>query len=253
MRILSENSHFLYSYDDSFEGFITAVYRSLHTGKHPSSITPDEFCQIDLFHDIIFVPTDVNSYNLFCDNMKIIAGKVPLEKIYHAYLAEKKNIETAICRYIELSFSKGKSVLNMITHDDVQQIETLSLYVCRETHRYLGFVRFSEICSNILYSRISPVNNILGLIAPHFADRLKGCKWLIYDTTREIAAVSDGSYWFITDNIPDGIIVKTDEEVKWQGLWKMFFKTIAIEERNNPHLQNKLMPKRYRQHITEFN
>ena len=37
-----------------------------------------------------------------------------------------------------------------------------------------------------------------------------------------------------------------------EDLWKCFFKSIAIEERNNPVCQRSFLPLRYRKYMTEF-
>ena len=41
-------------------------------------------------------------------------------------------------------------------------------------------------------------------------------------------------------------------EVEYRRLWKQFYKTIAIEGRNNPRCRMTLMPKRYWGQMTEF-
>ena len=42
------------------------------------------------------------------------------------------------------------------------------------------------------------------------------------------------------------------EEVYYRTLWKRFFETVAIRERENPRCQNTFMPGRYRGTMTEF-
>ena len=43
----------------------------------------------------------------------------------------------------------------------------------------------------------------------------------------------------------------TEEEQKYQQLWKLFFKTIAIQERKNARCQMQFMPKKYWQDLIE--
>ena len=43
-----------------------------------------------------------------------------------------------------------------------------------------------------------------------------------------------------------------EAERAWRGLWRRFYKTIAIEGRENPKCQATHMPKRYRHVMTEF-
>ena len=43
----------------------------------------------------------------------------------------------------------------------------------------------------------------------------------------------------------------SEKEQKYQELWKMFFKTIAISERKNPRCQMQYMPKKYWKDLVE--
>ena len=55
--------------------------------------------------------------------------------------------------------------------------------VYNENHLLTEFLRFSETPGGILVSRIGPKNDIMTLLAPHFADRLPEENWVIYDET----------------------------------------------------------------------
>lgn len=43
-----------------------------------------------------------------------------------------------------------------------------------------------------------------------------------------------------------------EEELCFRALWKRFYETVAIRERENPRCQNTFLPKRYRGTMTEF-
>ena len=61
--------------------------------------------------------------------------------------------------------------------------------VYNENHLLTEFLRFSETPGGILVSRIGPKNDIMTLLAPHFADRLPEENWVIYDENHKRAAV----------------------------------------------------------------
>ena len=42
------------------------------------------------------------------------------------------------------------------------------------------------------------------------------------------------------------------EELCWQNLWKVFYRTIAVEGRRNPKLRQNLCPKRFWPLMTEL-
>lgn len=128
--------------------------------------------------------------------------------------------------------------------------------VTRENQHMLGFLRFQELESGALFAEISPTNNLLELMAPHFADRLSGENWLIYDSARKIACVHQpGKGVLFTDRIPAELLAlntNSAAEPLYQDLWRAFFKAIAIEGRYNPKCQQNLMPKKYWAHMTEM-
>jgi probable DNA metabolism protein len=120
-----------------------------------------------------------------------------------------------------------------------------------EVHRLLGFVRFRQVEGGIFYSAISPDNNVLELIAPHFAERLADQMWIIHDVKRELAALYNMKNWMISEFSVCDVPRDTREERQYAGLWKEFFNTLAIQSRHNPRLQRQFMPRRYWDHLTE--
>ena len=48
-----------------------------------------------------------------------------------------------------------------------------------------------------------------------------------------------------------GFEIFSEDEIKFQSLWKTFFKSVAIKERTNPRLQMQFMPKKYWKDLTE--
>ena len=47
-------------------------------------------------------------------------------------------------------------------------------------------------------------------------------------------------------------ILSMNNDEDYETLWKQYFKSTNIEERKNPRLQNRMMPKRYRNNMVEF-
>ena len=44
----------------------------------------------------------------------------------------------------------------------------------------------------------------------------------------------------------------SQNEAEYEKLWKGFFESISIKERENPHLQRTTLPVRYRREMPEF-
>ena len=122
----------------------------------------------------------------------------------------------------------------------------LSRKVSNETHHYYGFVRFNNL-NGILYSQIEPKCNVIPLIIEHFSDRFSIENWIIEDKSRKLFAVHKA---YGDTRLYSGDYRQLHDE--YEELWKTFFDSIAIKERENPKCQRTLMPLWMRTHMNEF-
>ena len=153
--------------------------------------------------------------------------------------------------FIRLGFTHGKGVCDMLTDPTVSELQKAVLFLKRESHQYLGFVRFS-VSAGGLVSVIEPKNQVLPTIAPHFCDRYRNELFLIYDKTHRSALIHKPPQWAIVD-LEDYIEPQADETERfYRELWGTYFDAIAIRERTNPRCQMTHMQKRYWKHLTEF-
>ena len=110
--------------------------------------------------------------------------------------------------------------------------------------------------SGILFARIDPKSQILACIAPHFADRLPLENWLIFDGTHEVFAVHEArKSWFLISGIEADMEILerlSESEMEIQKLWKGFFESISINERESYVRQRQHLPIWYRKNIVEF-
>ena len=106
--------------------------------------------------------------------------------------------------------------------------------------------------SGVLGAEIEPKNRVLPLLRRHFCNRYANESFFIYDRThREMLLYTKGrSRLACVDSLQ--LELPGEEEVYYRTLWKRFFETVAIRERENPRCQNTFMPKRYRGTMTEF-
>ena len=104
----------------------------------------------------------------------------------------------------------------------------------------------------MLGAEIEPKNRVLPLLRGYFCGRYGNERFFIYDRThRELLFYVDGKSRIAAvegfqPTLPGG------EELQFRALWKRFFETVAIRERENPRCQNTFLPKRYRGTMTEF-
>ena len=119
-----------------------------------------------------------------------------------------------------------------------------------EVEKLRGFVRFSDR-NGVLGAEIEPKNRVLPLRG-HFCQRYANERFFIYDRThRELLLYANGRSRISEGDsfqpaLPEG------EELYYRALWKQFFQSVTIQERENPRCQNTFLPKRYRGVMTEF-
>jgi probable DNA metabolism protein len=112
-------------------------------------------------------------------------------------------------------------------------------------------LRFKELENELLYSEISPDNNIITILAKHFKIRLPCYKWIIHDKKRNLAILYNKSK-FIIVNFDLRLLEKLpNKELYYQNLWKNYFNNISIKNRENKKLQKQHIPTRYWKYLVE--
>lgn len=209
---------------------------------------------------------------LFCEYIEVEETPEKLDKVISAIrskISEEAWMEVSkaalsqdplradkIYRFLIYGFHFGRKVVDMLQIPAVYDLFQLCRNVGNESHYFIEFIRFSEMKEGVLVSHIRPNNDVLAMVAPHFADRLSGENWMIYDERRKKAVIHPADQnWFINEiDDPEWekrMTEQTDEAV-YQELWKAFFTSIAILERKNARCQRNHLPLRYREYMTEF-
>lgn len=176
--------------------------------------------------------------------------------LYRASLHKSPERADWILRFIALGLSHGRKTLRMLQNPAVFEIFQMNRYVGNEAHFLVEFMRFERLPSGVYYGKVGPENQVLELVAVHFADRFPDMDWLIYDEKHKEAAIHSASgRWVIKKQVTgkeiSGWKGTADADI-YTGVWKTFFETIAIEERKNPRCQRNMLPLRYRKYMTEF-
>ena len=151
-------------------------------------------------------------------------------------------------------FKYGTKIFYLRNLNCVNKIENLSHYVRRETHKMKGFLRFKVMKNNLLCASMAPENNIILPVSLHFSKRFKQEHFFIIDEKRKLYAFYDTKRITILneDNIKYLDLIPSLEETDFEDLWKTFFDTIGIKERENKRCQTNNMPKKYWQYMVEM-
>ena len=158
--------------------------------------------------------------------------------------------------YTQIADVNAANYKDYYLKDYVCTVIDLAKKTWNEAHRFMGFVRFTELAGGILYADIKPENDVLPLIAPHFANRYPEENWVIYDERRDRFAIHRaGKGWMVLEDMKIAEEVRSQlsmEEDDYRAMWKAFTKSIAIEARKNEQLQKQLLPLKFRDKMSEF-
>lgn len=251
----------IWTYDKTFEGFLTLVFESYELKIVPDQILGEKESQSSVFG---------GNYTVICDEAKAkrvwdglskkISGQ-SCQMMYRVFLSELKDIELLILRYIrEIFDSRGNIELNF-GNEHVLKMFNISKKVGKEAHRIQMFVRFQKTADGIYYASFDPQYNVLPLIIAHFERRFADQKWIIYDTRRNFGFYYDlktTQEVTFTNSLVNPVNGKIDsslldkDEMLFQELWKSYFKSMCIKERINPKLQRQLLPRRFWKYLIEL-
>lgn len=244
-----------YRYDGSFEGFLCAVAHCLDAGeRHPELIASRSEVDDSLFGgDVLEIPASRDAAMAFRERFVRVVSQQAFASARYAFHSGNAGIERLVWEYLRLGLAVGGRLTGMLAHEPVYSVSRVARQVAHEAHKFKGFVRFSEVEAGFLYAAIEPQADIVALIAPHFAGRIGDRPWMIHDLLRRRAAVFDLRSWRLVEDVELAETPElTEGENRYAALWRRYFQHHAISERHNPRLQQKHVPQRVRNHLTEF-
>ena len=253
----------IFQCEDSVDGIFTGVYDAWASrlGHENVGLRIQSQMNYELFAQYRCVETDSEKAEKVARSIRRKMGEEAYQTIYQAALSMYAEKADGIYRVVVKGMSNrvtpqvARSVIWNLQDPNVSRLFELSRKTGREAHRYLGFVRFRELESGVLFSEIQSENYILPLIGDHFADRFPNENFMIYDHAHNDCLIhGKGRRWFILrDTQPDaeaGAKV-SDWELRMQKLWKGFCSSISIESRENGGLQMQMWPLKFRRWMTE--
>ncbi|WP_163192892.1 TIGR03915 family putative DNA repair protein [Clostridium thermarum] len=242
----------VYTYDGSFDGLLTCIYDYYYSEKKAEDIKVKDDFFPDLLQEEVFIETSEKKSSKVFNAIKDKIGSAALKDIFTVFLSEEPGMEKLILEFVKLGFKLGRDVHKHLHNELVLEVAKCCHRVNLESHRFCGFVRFKCVGPELYYSSIEPDHNILTLIAPHFAERFSSQKWIIHDVKRGLAVMYNRESWVLAPmdstaaqqflSAPDGI---------YEELWKTYYSSVTIMERENPRLRRRMMPQRYWKHLPE--
>ena len=239
----------IYQYDGSFEGLLCCVFESYTKKERPTAILRDGDDEPSLF-EIRAVTTDrAHAQRIYRSLYKRSPEVGPF--LRRAFLTCFPDKEMAIYRFIAKFYREGAPLLSCLSDDTYLPLLKAVRQLSGEVEQFRGFTRFSDF-DGVLGAEIEPKNRVLPVLRRHFCERYHNETFFLYDRThREALFYADGHSAIVP--LEEFVMAPPDEtEKRYRRLWRCFYDTIAIRERENPKLRMSHMPKRFWPLLTEF-
>lgn len=250
----------IYVTDGSFEGLLCAVFAS-YNSPTPTAIVDAAIYQTNLFDDLIEIATDDAIARRVLKGIDAVSNGKAGRLCLMIFLSEFDDANLLIWRLIrKLMRVKNAEFLGNYADNDVLRAAQIRKMMSREIHRMQAFIRFQKARDGAWYALIDPDFDVVPLLDDHFVRRFADMHWHIFDVRRRYGIAYDGEAVRVIDSL-DGLIDSTraqlpdaaldEQELAFQGLWKVYFDSVNIKARNNEKHHLRQLPKRYWKYLSE--
>lgn len=204
--------------------------------------------QLTLFDEVKNVKTDTeNAKRVETLLKKILKGNYSDIKLAFRSGLEDKN--SIIFNYLITTINANKDISENFSNKSVLSFyETLNK-VKKEIHHLKGFIRFSKTKEGIYYAKFLPDNDVCDLIFPHFKNRYKNMPFILHDYKFDCLCAYNGSESKIIRKKISPLVVSDDIN----SLFKTYYDSVNIKERQNVKTMRNFLPKRYHINMPERN
>lgn len=245
--------------EDTLEGIFTGIYDAyaLRIGHDNCELAAGDVSMELFCHYVQIAPSGEKAKKV----MRTIRRQFGEERFWDLYYVlcsnqeDKANVvyKTVV---VGLHLDLHSNLLDYLSNPYVARAFEIRRNVGNEIMHVREFIRFQELENGLLLSKITPHNNILPLLMPHFSDRFPLENFIIYDENRMLAGLHQSRHkWCLaqTEGLNPMLTESRSGQEKYYGeLFKLFCKTIAIKPRENLDLQRQMLPLRFRNNMTEF-
>lgn len=239
-----------YLYDGSFQGLLTCVFESFTRRELPERIESRPSDQMSLL-DTHVVETDREKAARVLNSIPEKIGPRALRLVYHAYLSCLADKERQILDFLRLGYQKGSQALSMLAYPCVLALCKAERALLQEADHYRGFVRFSDY-GGILVAIIRPKNSVLPKLKRHFCDRFSQERFLIWDKTHGLCLIHGQHRSEIFPCFDFRPPAPEERERYFRNLWRGFYNSTGITQRENLRCRMSHMPKRFWDQLPEL-
>lgn len=250
----------IFTYDGTFEGFLTSVFESYHRKSFPVEICSRVGEQKYLFAQKMDIDSNQQKAERVWNGIQNKLNSKNKQLPFYAFLSEEPGIEMKIYRFLRRLFSEHFNIETDYGDSDVLYLVQTAQKVKKEAMRMLQFVRFQQTKDCIYFCGIEPRYDVLPLVISHFQKRYADQVWLLYDLRRnygiyygkekvEEVVITTQQFNRLNGQVKQELLEKGEDF--YQKLWKSYFSHINIEERKNLKLQRQHMPRRFWKYLPE--
>ena len=265
-------------YDGSLAGLLTVVFSCFADKLQVERLVREHRFAPGFFEQSIQVATNEPHAQRVWRGVRKLDG-FDEELVLRCWLFDTEQSDTDVVHLLRRLFADGAWAAEDYRDEAVHRCQQVHRRMFREIHRMHAFVRFREDERGAFVSEVEPDFDVLPLAVSHFEERYQDQEWLIYDRRRGYGfwkPLDDGT----APRRPDGIgrairvspqtmqaahapteadaldahrpaIAQAAVEDGFQDLWRAYFSSVNIAERNNTKLHHAHLPPRYWKYLSE--
>jgi probable DNA metabolism protein len=251
----------VFTYNGTFEGFLTVVFECYRQKVCPADIRPKDGLQQNIFSEAVYIEPDSAKAARVWKGIHSRLSGVGKDMPFYSFLSESDGIEIRIFRFIRRLLSEQFSIETDFSDPDVLFLIQVARQVKKEAMRMVQFVRFQRTNDGLYFCGIEPKYDVIPLVLGHYKRRFPSQKWIIYDLKRDYGIFYDlkeaTEVVFSKKEFSelDGALNKNlveEGEDAYQSLWRTYFQNVNIKERKNLKLQRQHMPQRFWKFLPEM-
>ncbi len=170
-------------YDGSFNGFLTAVYRSFDENIQVADIQKKSVVQRGLFSDTETIFTQMGHAKSVWNGIQT-KSHIIIRNIYFAFLSEQMGIEMILYKYIKKLFAPTDVLALNFSDDSITKINKLAKTVGKEKQVLETRLKFKSTADGVYFAFVNPENDVLPLLSRHYRFQYSKIPWLIFDHKR---------------------------------------------------------------------
>ncbi len=247
-------------FDGSWKGLLTGVFEVFERKWFNARVFTEDDYQATMFDGCFTVITDNAKARRVYDGLRKRLDADSFKTFFYAFFSEQQAGYQYLLDMAVYVFQNPGKVSDNFGHPAVLGVSRFAKSVGREAHRMKAFIRFQKFSDGTFFEVIYPDFNVLPLIAGHFQKRYTDQPWVIYDEKRAFGLyynkvlVQEITFHFWEQKKDTGVVVQRfdDGEIKYDQLWKDYYRSTTIASRKNEKLQRQHVPLRYRKYLNEF-